>query len=180
MITWRKQYRRGLTLIEVTLALSIAGVVFVAVAAWIEMVGAAAFVGSKQSEWRQSARAALRLIADDLVQGDFMRDDDRRRVTVMGESVLRIHTRSRGLGACTVEYYVTESDHLLERRVVSDDKSGNERRDRPVLGGVVRVTASIDEEGSSLLVTITGLDGERPSVVERRIQLKPAIDEESR
>ncbi|MCH8151425.1 MAG: hypothetical protein IH830_03515 [Planctomycetes bacterium] len=99
--------RRGLTMIELLLAVSLLTPITLAIAAWTQVAARASASAAEPMRWRAAAEAALQLIHDDLVTGDFSgdfssgfsgaqiggRSDQKPRVEVV-DGMLRIRTRA--------------------------------------------------------------------------------------
>ena len=61
--------RRGLTMIELMLAVSLLAVLMLAVTSWIQVTARAGATTIEPARWRGAAEAVLQLIHDDLVTG---------------------------------------------------------------------------------------------------------------
>src|SRR5882672_6848049 len=71
-IAWERQaMRRGLTLIELLLAIALLSGIVIAAGAWTGIAGHAATRASEPMRLQIAANAALQLIHDDLAVGDF-------------------------------------------------------------------------------------------------------------
>ena len=145
--------RRGLTMVETLLALSLLAVVMVAVISWIGVTARTGALAAEPARWRAAADAILSLVADDVTTGDFGSQAPRRTVQVIGR-VLEIHTRRRGAapaGSIVRRYRLDERIGELQ---VQDRSQSGRRTTRTVLTGVDEWTCAIDDERRVLSVTI--------------------------
>lgn len=156
--------RRGLTMVELLLALSLLTGIMVAIASWTQVTARASTAVAGPLHWRSAARAVLQLIHDDLVSGDFgepkgRRPNQKARVEVVGD-VLRIRTRLVGLrdhaGPVAHEYRFEASSG----EVRLGQRSGQGRSStRLLLDQVHAWQATFDDENRVLTVTITSTGG---------------------
>ena len=160
--------RRGLTMVELLVALSLLSAVMLAVASWTQVTARASADAAEPVRWRAAAENVLRLIHDDLVTGDFAGDSSAEgrgrtpspRVEVfVGE--LRLRTRAAGAGAGAIgpvtRRYAFDalSDELRLHQATAQGISTT----RLLLDRVEEWQCSIDEEEKLLTVGITSSDG---------------------
>ena len=149
--------RRGLTMIELLLSLSLLGAIAVATTSWLG-TAAEMTVAAPETRWRAAAEAAMQLVHNDLVVGDRETDSRRPKVEV-SSGMLSVRTRdARGefAGQVVHEYQLD----LLRRELVLRERgpAGKERR-RVLLDRVRRWTCELDKELEALDVTIEREDG---------------------
>jgi prepilin-type N-terminal cleavage/methylation domain-containing protein len=150
--------KRGMTLVELLVALAILAALSVAVSSWtVAAVRTSASV-SRNLNWERAATAALDAIISDLITGDF--SIDAARVDVHDNRLI-INTRDTG----PVEHEYTIDDFRLIRRSFRVDGSGKRTPSgahtiRPLVGGVTSWTVAIgqnaENEERTLVVTLVG------------------------
>ncbi len=151
--------RRGLTMIELLLALSLLAVVMLAVASWTQVTAQASATAAGPVHWRAAAEAMLQLIHDDLATGDFGPEVRQTPVAVI-DGVLEIHTRAGAssdlVGPVTHRYRLDASarEMKLEQRTAS-----GRRRTHLLLDRVDQWKCAIDDERETLTVTIASREG---------------------
>lgn len=148
--------RRGLTMLELLLALALMAAVLTALLAVIQTTAAATVTIAEPLQWRTAAERVVQLVRADLLCGDFSASADRVSVT---DGTLRIRTRASGAdavaGPVTCLYALRGDGRLeLERRAPG---GSIERRD--LLGGVRRFACAVGADGRVLAVTIASEDG---------------------
>jgi prepilin-type N-terminal cleavage/methylation domain-containing protein len=141
-------HARGMTMLEVLLALTLLSTVSVAVATWLEISGRMSRDVDGQVAWERSAAAALRQIESDLLVGDLRQREDEPRVEVIPRGV-RIRTRATGIGSVTREYVLEPEESRLVRR---DASSRSE--ERLLLVGVEAIACGWDEAEEILSVEL--------------------------
>ncbi len=161
--------RRGLTMVELLLAVSLLTPITLAIAAWTQVAARASASAAEPMRWQAAASAVLQLIHDDLIIGDFAegptdRSSQQSHVEVVDGA---LHIRTRTVGS---EVIIGPSLH----RYILDAFSGQLRlgqqtldgklSTRPLLDRVQEWQCIIDEEQDLLIATITSRDG---SVVTR-------------
>lgn len=154
--------RRGLTLIEMLLALTLLAAIAGVTAAWTKTATQLASSAVEPARLRSAAQAVLEIIHDDLKTGDFVTHDSVERVTCKDGS-LRIQTRDRG--SVTVHTYrlkpQTETLELLK-----GDSSNS--ASIVLVGSATRFDCEIDAARTVLTVAITMKDG---AILARRYAL---------
>ncbi len=156
--------RRGLTMIEVLVALGLLSALMLTVTSWIQTTVRASTL-AEPMRWRVAAEAVLRLIHDDLMTGDFEAEQQRRRnrqPRVMVENgSLRIVTRassSGGGGGETVHHYALDA-FTGELTRTHGPKLGR-KTTRLLLGKVDAWLCAQDEQRTVLTVSITSDAGQ--------------------
>lgn len=139
--------RRGLTMIEMLLALALLGAVMAAALGWLSM--SAGLVARVAEPVRREAlvTAVFALIHDDLVSGDLWvrapHEPDRVRAQ---EHMLEIDSRT----GWSHRYRFDPSTHRLDRQEVSPVSN----RTRPLLGEVAQFGAVVDERRRWIDITL--------------------------
>lgn len=151
--------KRGLTMIELLVSLSIFSGVMLGVVSWIQTSTRTSSL-VEPLRWQIAAEAVLQLIHDDLVIGDFPTDRKRRRrntpsqVTV-SDNVLEIRTRSHAQGQsaspATHRYLIDRLAGTLQRKA---QYSRGRRDTRLLLDNVSQWLCTINDEAQTLRVTI--------------------------
>ncbi|MEW6741427.1 MAG: prepilin-type N-terminal cleavage/methylation domain-containing protein [Planctomycetota bacterium] len=146
---------RGLTLIELLLALSLLSAILLATFSWTEITGRALADGGRKARWERAAIALLQVIHDDLACGDFLEEEreaspTKERISV-GEGTLRVVTRTGGL-PIERQYSFVKRD-----AAVTVEEPGS--RARALLGEVASFEVTIDEDASVIDINITSLSG---------------------
>ncbi len=152
---------RGMTMLELLMALAILSALVLTLAAWTRVAGDLSAASAAEMRWRHAAEAVLALVHDDLAAGDLQGDQDQERVEIK-DTVLRISTRPttegdiRGRGLVRHRYLL---DPLSARLALESMTDRDERRTRPLIDGVGGWVCEIDEERSVLRVTIESVEG---------------------
>lgn len=146
---------RGLTLVEMLLALVLLGAVTAAAASWTALAARTSVQHAAPNAWSSAAEATLRLIHDDIACGDLAPDDKDDRhpaphVTLV-DGVLTIRTRSaEDKGAAVHAYRHDREAHRLSLA------SQSAARPDPclLLDEVESFECTLDLENGSLVVKI--------------------------
>lgn len=168
--------RRGLTMVELLLAVSLLTPITLAIAAWTQVAARASASAAEPMRWRAAAEAALQLIHDDLVTGDFSggptdRSSQQSRVEVV-DGMLRIRTRATpGSWTAPAPGRVTPGSVTgpATHRYIFDAFSGELRLRqrtahgaqsiRTLLDRVRQWQCEIDHEHNLLTIAITSIRG---------------------
>lgn len=156
--------RRGLTMIEVLVALGLLSALVFTLTSWIQTTARASTL-AEPVRWRVAAEAVLQLIHDDLMTGDFLSEQPRRRNrhprVMVEDGSLHIVTRaSSGGGGTTVHHYALDA-FTGELTRTHGPKLGRHTT-RLLLDDVRNWNCRIDEERTMLTVSITS--GAGPSI----------------
>ena len=162
--------KRGMTLLELTLALSLLGALAIVCLSWVQFAGRSSLQVAEPLRWRLAADAFLASIEDDLLTGDFdssldeVRDPENRRVRSDG-GALAIRTRARdGLRGPVLHRYELEDRERLVRSVEHVARSNRPRPEpRTLLTDVARFVVTIGEERDVLDVQLISRRGVRLS-----------------
>lgn len=152
--------RRGLTMVELLLALALLAGLMVAVASWTQIAGLSGSELARPMRWRVAAEAVLQLIHDDLVTGDFADEEAASSPRVrVADDALSIDSREASIGPVVCQYVLdTYSGRLLRRLPGSGHRS-----DRVLIDEVTRFACEIDEEQTELHIEIASRDGDAVS-----------------
>lgn len=162
--------RRGLTMVEMLVSLSILSALLLVVAAWTRVATQAGGEAAGSARWALAAEAVMDLIQVDLASGDVEPAGRRRgradeRVAVE-DGALRIRTRSTVTGdaeGSAVYSYALRSGTLRRAR-----RADGAARERPLIDEVGDWTCEIDVQERLLSVAITAREG---AVVRRSFHL---------
>jgi prepilin-type N-terminal cleavage/methylation domain-containing protein len=150
--------KRGMTLIEVLVSLTLLTAVTAASAAWTTIAGHATSTHLEPGRWRSAATSVLQLIHDDIGTGDFEPQSTRSpekespRVIVEG-GTLSIRTRitySPPEGVAPTRHYGL--DGISHALLTSTEIHSQEQR--LLLTGVDEFSCAMDEARTQLTVTI--------------------------
>lgn len=160
---------RGMTILELLLALALLGVLCSLLTSWLVTVARLSAERGPRLEWRSAAMRVLDGIGDDLVCGDFEATDRNRkpkpRVEVLEPARLRIRTRSTftqspdNAGPGIHEYRFDRTAETLAVAITSTARSTSPVN-RQLLGGVADWRIDLDEEHRVLSVTIVSGGGD--------------------
>ncbi len=160
--------RRGLTLLEMLLAISLlSGLVLVSVA-WTSSVARAGVVEQDRSNWTSAAHAVLQLIGEDMTCGDLalrpLDEDGEPEWLESSEGGLWIQVRQAPFtGAERAVYMLDEQTGSLTRRIESEEDRSPLRL---LLGSTSEFEITISDSGAesdrerSLTVTLRSPSGE--------------------
>ncbi len=168
---------RGLTLVEVVLALSIISAVAASSAAWVQLVAGTALEHRAVQGWLSAAMATLQVIADDLAAGDHSVTEKNPPVVTFEGSTLTIPTRSPASGGCRAEYRLDAVDGTLYRRIITE--SGTEEN-RPVLSELRGWEVALDVDSGVLTIVLESLRvgrGEMPTSIARGFAIESRREE---
>ncbi len=147
--------RRGLTMIELLLALGLLGVIAMAVVSWTQVAAGAAAGVSQPRRWLAAAEAVLQLIHDDLAGSAGSSGGESREPPIrVADSALEIRTRSTapgGLVGPVTSRYSHEPGRLVLRQRTPDGRDST----RLLLDCVEQWEVGIDKEKRTLNVRIT-------------------------
>ncbi len=156
--------RRGLTMIEVLVALGLLSALVLTLTSWIQITARAGAL-AEPMRWRIAAEAVLQLIHDELMTGDFLTEQQRRKSRqprVMAENgSLRIRTRAVQGGdetGPTVHRY--ELEVLTSKLGRTNEPKRGRHTTRLLLDDVGSWNCRIDEESTMLTVIITSDAGQ--------------------
>ena len=156
--------RRGLTMIEVLVALGLLSALVLTLTSWIQTTARAGTL-AEPMRWRVATEAVLQLIHDDLMTGDFLSEQPRRRRrqprVIVEDGSLRIRTRAVQGGdeiGPTVHRY--ELDALTRELGRSNEPKRGRHTTRLLLDDVRNWSCRIDEERTMLIVSITSDTGQ--------------------
>lgn len=165
-----RRMRRGLTMLELLVAVSLLAVLMLGVASWIQVTARAGASDHQPARWRAAAHTVLQLIHDDLVTGDLGAAQRRTPVEIV-DRVLVVRTRVRApddiAGPIAHRYKLDTSSNILQ---LEQRLSNGRRATRPLLDDVGEWHCSIDDQQTTLTVSIAprGRDGQ---AITRRYEL---------
>jgi prepilin-type N-terminal cleavage/methylation domain-containing protein len=158
--------KRGMTMVELLLALVLLAGLMVAAASWTQIAGTTGASVVHATRWRQAAETVLQLIHDDLATGDFAKGSTSsgspRAQLVSGALIVR--TRGVVVGPVEHEYRLDS----FTGRMVLVERHGDGRKERLLLDQVLAFTCTIIEKQTGLQVVIICEDG---TAVDRRYEL---------
>lgn len=162
--------RRGMTILEMLLALALLGAVCTLLTSWLTTFARLSAENGPLVEWRSAAMQALRAIEDDLACGDFESPERKRpakaRIEIVEGRMLRLATRSSAAhlpthpGPAIHEYRLDESTGILVIAIVGSSGRADRRVGRPLLNDVAQLNLELDEEEGVLKVTIRARSGD--------------------
>lgn len=162
--------RRGMTILEMLLALALLGAVCTLLTSWLTTIARFGATHGPCMEWRSAAVQALRAMEDDLACGDFEPPERGRavkpRVEIVEGRVLRLATRSTSAydpahpGAAIHEYRLEESTRILLIGIGGSEGRSDRRVERSLLCDVAQLDFELDEEKGVLTVTIRARSGD--------------------
>ncbi|MBI4881782.1 MAG: hypothetical protein HY812_19295 [Planctomycetes bacterium] len=150
---------RGLTLVELLLALGLLGSLSFAIAGWTTTCARLSGKTAPEVRWRAAAAATLRQVGDDLLAGDFLGEKSVRVMVEDGSLTIR----TRGLeGGGPVEHAfafdpAARSLDLVE--TVPRPNGAPDRTVRRLLSDVSDFRVTLDLEKQTLAVLLTGPNG---------------------
>ncbi len=152
--------RRGLTMIELLLALSLLGVIALAVASWTHVAAGAAAGVSQPRRWLAAAEAVLQLIHDDVAGSAGGSAGQLREPPVRAaDGALEIRTRSTAPGGLAGPMTSRYSHEPASGRLVLQQRTPDGRQStRLLLDRVEQWEVGIDKEKRRLDVRITSQD----------------------
>ena len=161
--------RRGMTILELMLALALLGVLCSLLTSWLVTVSRLSAEQGPRIEWRSAAARVLDGIADDLTCADFEMADRRSkslpRVEILEPSRLRIRTRSTPTqspeqpGPAVHEFRFDRNGETVSVTINSTGRSMSPEV-RHLVSGVADWRVELDEEQRTLSVTIVSHQGE--------------------
>lgn len=158
--------RRGFTMIEVLVALTLLSVMMLAVATWTGIAATTGVELTRDLQWRTAANNLLQLIADDCVIGDF---DTRGAgpgsaagTVELDDSTLRIVTRSAADGPSERVYVYDPFTKRLTLRSQPLD-ARRSATTRPLLDHVLTWRCEIEEPTTPTQAEDTNSDNEQTS-----------------
>lgn len=154
--------QRGLTMIEVLVALGLLSALMLTVTSWIQTTVRASTL-AEPMRWRGAAEAVLQLIHNDLMTGDYLTEQKRTQQppVMVEDDSLRIRTRAVQSGdetGPTIHRY--ELDALTSELGRSNEPKRGRHTTRLLLDDVGSFNCRIDEERSMLTVSITSGSGQ--------------------
>ncbi len=158
--------KRGLTLFELVVSLSLLSAVMVVCLSWVQFAARSSAQVAEPLRWRLAAEQLLSRVVEDGLTGDFARTGDTRspaRVFAKDGSLV-IRTRSRGepRGSSQHAYRLGE-DHQLTLQLDPLDARAQSPPARALLTDVARFTFTIDDTSRRLDIQIVSMTGARTS-----------------
>ena len=158
--------RRGLTLFELVVSLSLLSAVMVVCLSWVQFAARSSVQVADPLRWRLAAEQLLSRLEEDVLTGDFARPGDTRsRARVFADDgSLIIRTRSRGaLRGSTLHAYRLGDDRRLTLKVEPLDFRAQRPAVRALLTDVAQFTFTIDDTSRWLQVQIVSMTGAKTS-----------------
>ncbi len=161
--------RRGMTILELLLALALLGALCSLLTSWLVTVSRLSAEHGPRLEWRSAAMRVLDGIGDDLACGDFeaaaRNAKAKPRVEVLEPARLRIRTRSTltqspdNAGSGIHEYRFDRTAETLAVTITSTRRLTSET-DRQLLGSVADWRIQLDEQQHILTVMLVSRHGD--------------------
>lgn len=155
--------RRGMSILELLIALALLGALCSLLTSWLVTVSRLSADRGPRLEWRSAALRILDSIEDDLACGDFepgaRNSASRPRVEVLEPSRLRIRTRSTSTqapnspGPAIHEYRFDQVARTLFLSV-SSSSGPTSSEDRALAGAVADWMVNLDDEQRVVTITI--------------------------
>lgn len=158
---------RGITLVELLLALGLLTGIILATTSWIQITAATSTHIIKPLRWQQSATAVLQLIHDDLMTGEFPIDESlpinielrANTLSVIKNSTTNKYegsSKRRNTRVQKVAYQLDAWSHQLSRIVQKQDTTN----ERLILTSVGEMECEVDEELGILTVSLLSSGGD--------------------
>jgi len=154
---------RGMTLVELLVALSLLGTLMLAMVSWTRLSVVVSEDVTTRARWESAADEVLQHIQDDILTGDFPASEDAPRVKVdAGKLALRARRLSGSGGGVLREYAFDPGKAQLAVRE-KDPTAGRAVSPQPILllGSVASWSCQIDESGKHLEVELRSQAGVR-------------------
>lgn len=160
--------RRGLTMIELLLALSLLSLITLTAASWTQIAARAVTGPVESARWRAMAETVLQRIAEDLAIGDFdpveadatgANQNQPRRVSIH-DGILEIKTRDHAGGTAPI---VGQAKHLYKfdpskRHLELAVQAESREIVRPLLDDIETFECTPDAKSGRFRVTISSRD----------------------
>lgn len=154
---------RGLSLVEMLVALSLLGALMLALVSWTRLGLGSTQTTVEHERWNASAEAVLQLVQDDLLSGDFPAPSEEPRVECeAGE----LHVRTRRLrppGGVVLREYALDPVRgrlTVRERAPTGSRSASADLEPTILLEHVRDwSCTLDEEEARLEVKLRSADG---------------------
>lgn len=147
--------RRAMTLIELLAAVSLLGLVILAMAGWTQTAARTAASVGPALHWEQAAEAVLDQIHQDLTTGDLWQSNSNRRIQIVDDQ-LTIRTRDRGQSR-----HIYTFDQQTNRLSLKREADGTDKQPTSLL--IEEVSSwliDLDEDTNELRIAITSIDGQ--------------------
>jgi len=165
---------RGMTLLELLLALALLGVLAAASLSWTATASRLSVEQSERLRWERAAAATLQAIHDGLAVGDFHPIADRAHGVLrvqLNERALGIRTREGGLAVLRVLWHDASAQWLLTWTTPQNSRlPASPPTETSIALGEVESLEIIENEERRLLVAINGTSGRH---VERVFRVTP-------
>ena len=163
--------RRAMTMIELLLAVSLLTLITLAASSWTGIASHLASDTASGDRWRESARAVLLRIDEDLLVGDFQERQNGGDLRLAGPGRIRVapnlieimtrdHGRQSSLEEPAIHGYTLDP---LKNRLHLEIKTKSERFNRPLLDEVSEFTSDVDPKAKTLTVALVSIHGEHTS-----------------
>lgn len=158
--------KRGLTLFELVVSLSLLSAVMVVCLSWVQFAARSSTQVAEPLRWRLAAEQLLSRLEEDALTGDFAEQGDTRgRARVFAkDGSLVIRTRSRGEPRGSTQHaYRLGDDRQLTLQVDPLDRRAQTLPARALLTDVARFTFAIDDTSRRLEIQIVSMAGAQTS-----------------
>lgn len=158
--------KRGLTLFELVVSLSLLSAVMVVCLSWVQFAGRSSAQVAEPLRWRLAAEQLLSRLEEDALTGDFVRDGDaqgRARVfTDRGSLVISTRSRVEPRGSTHHEYRLGD-DRRLTLQVNPLGRRAQPSPARTLLTDVAKFVFNVDDTSRRLEIRLVSMTGAQAS-----------------
>ncbi len=149
---------RAMTLIEMLAAITLLGLVVLAMTGWMQTASRTAAAIAPSLRWEWAAVAVLEQVHLDLATGDLEQNPNNQRVQIVRDELV---IRTRDSGPARHRYEFDEQSGRLRLVRESDEKDPAQPVSRILIEQVRAWIVALDHEDEQLRITIQGMDGQQ-------------------
>lgn len=149
---------RAMTLIEMLAAITLLGLVVLAMTGWMQTASRTTAAIAPSLRWEWAAVAVLGQVHLDLATGDLEQSPNTQRVQMVGDELI-VHTRDGGPTRHRYEFDEPSGRLRLVRE--SNEKDPAQPVSRVLIEQVSAWIVELDHEDGQLQITIRGMDGQQ-------------------